>query len=330
MPTNHQCWKTAINNYNSKNRKIMKTIILKWNPAISCVSMEDMKWAVQELWNSLESDFNWSIYDWEKAEKGDRVFMLRVGRGKVGIIASGWLSSDAYEGEDWRGTDEKRHYADILFDVMIHPQRNNILDTKVLQKEIPTVDWKGGHSGVVISEEEAARLESVWNNFLKENAHLFEPETENTFNSLLVRAWGIAINAHKGQVDKAGKDYFTSHVMDVYEKVTPLYDEDYNICITDIVALLHDVVEDTDWTIDALREQGFTEEILEALMCVTKKEGESYERFVERSKSNRFAREVKIADLRSNMDITRLNEITDKDVERLRKYHKAYKFLSAE
>ena len=131
-------------------------------------------------------------------------------------------------------------------------------------------------------------------------------------------------------MDKAGKDYFTSHVMDVYEKVTPLYDEDYNICITDIVALLHDVVEDTDWTIDALREQGFTEEILEALMCVTKKEGESYERFVERSKSNRFAREVKIADLRSNMDITRLNEITDKDVERLRKYHKAYKFLTAE
>lgn len=183
---------------------------------------------------------------------------------------------------------------------------------------------------VIISEEEAARLESVWNNFLKENPHLFEPETDNTFSSLLVRAWGIAINAHKGQVDKAGKDYFTSHVMDVYEKVTPLYDEDYNICITDVVALLHDVVEDTDWTIDALREQGFTEEILQALMCVTKKEGESYERFVERSKSNRFAREVKIADLRSNMDITRLNEITDKDVERLRKYHKAYKFLTAE
>ena len=112
--------------------------------------------------------------------------------------------------------------------------------------------------------------------------------------------------------------------------MSPLYDEDYNICITDVVALLHDVVEDTDWTIDALREQGFTEEILEALMCVTKKEGESYGRFVERSKANRFAREVKIADLRSNMDITRLNEITDKDVERLRKYHKAYKFLTAE
>lgn len=308
----------------------MKTIILKWNPAISSVSMEDMKWAIQERWVSLDSDFNWSIHDWEKVEKGDRVFMLRVGRGKVGIIASGWLSSDTYEGDDWRGTDEKRRYADILFDVMIYPQRNNILDAKILQKEIPSVDWKGGHSGVVISEEEAAKLESVWKNFLKDNSYLFEPETDNTFCGLLVRAWGIAINAHKGQVDKVGKDYFESHVMDVYDKVEPLFDKDGNDCVTEIVALLHDVVEDTDWTTDALREQGFSEEILEALMCVTKQEGETYEQFVERAKSNRFACKVKIADLRSNMDITRLNEITDEDIERLRMYHKAYKFLTAE
>lgn len=308
----------------------MKTIILKWNPAISSVSMEDMQWSIKETWDTLDSDFNWSIYDWEKAEKGDRIFMLRVGRGKVGIMASGWLSSDTYEGDDWRGTDEKRRYADILFDVMIYPQRNNILDTKTLQKEIPSVDWKGGHSGVVISDEEASKLESVWHNFLKENDDLFQPETENTFFSLLVRAWGIAINAHKGQVDKAGKDYFEAHIMDVFNKVDSIYDEDENVCVTEIVALLHDVVEDTDWTPERLRAQGFTDEILESLACVTKKEGEDYQHFVERAKANRFAKAVKIADLKSNMDVTRLNEITDVDVERLRKYHKAYKFLTSE
>ena len=308
----------------------MKTIILKWNPAISSVTMEDMQWSISETWDTLDSDFNWSIYDWEKAEKGDRVFMLRVGRGKVGIMASGWLSSDIYEGDDWRGTDEKRRYADILFDVMIYPQRNNILDTKTLQKEIPSVDWKGGHSGVVISDEEASKLESVWHNFLKENDDLFQPETENTFNSLLVRAWGIAINAHKGQVDKAGKNYFEAHILDVFNKVDSIYDEDENVCVTEIVALLHDVVEDTDWTIEKLREQGFTDDILDALACVTKKDGENYEQFVERAKANRFAKAVKIADLKSNMDVTRLNEITDVDVERLRKYHRAYKFLNAE
>lgn len=308
----------------------MKTFILKWNPAISSVSMDDMKWAVEDAWNSLDSDFNWSVFEWEKAEKGDRVFMLRVGRGKVGIMASGWFASDPYEGDDWRGTDEKRHYADILFDVMIYPQRNKILDTKTLQAEIPSVDWKGGHSGVVISEEEATQLESVWKRFLTENEDLFEPENDNTFESLLVRAWGIAINAHKGQVDKAGKDYFEAHIMDVYRKVKPLYDADDNVCITEIVALLHDVVEDTDWTFESLKEQGFTDEILEALACVTKQEGEGYQHFVERAKPNCYAKEVKIADLKSNMDITRLAELTDKDIERLRKYHKAYKFLASE
>ena len=308
----------------------MKTFILKWNPAISSVSMDDMKWLVFDAYDSLDDEFNWSIREWEKAEKGDRVFMLRVGRGKVGIMASGWLSSDPYEDDDWRGgTDRRLHYADIRFDVLIYPLRNNVLDTKMLQREIPSVDWKGGHSGVLISEEEGIRLEEVWRQFLAENKPQFAPDAGNTFQSLLVRAWGIAFNAHKGQVDKGGKDYFEAHVIKVYDNVVRLYDDDNN-CVTEIVALLHDVVEDTDWTIERLRLQGFTDEMLEALQCVTRQDGESYDHFIERLKPNRYARAVKIADLKSNMDITRLNEITDEDVERLRKYHRAYKTLMAE
>lgn len=308
----------------------MNTFILKWNPAVSSVSMDDMKWSVCYACNSLDSDFNWSVHDWEKAEKGDRVFLLRVGRGKVGIMASGWLCSDPYEDDGWRGMGGSCHYADILFDVMIYPLRNNILSTKTLQRKIPTVDWKGGHSGVLISDEDAGMLEGVWMDFLTENRHLFEDGVGNTFRSLAVRAWGIAINAHKWQVDKGGKNYFEAHVMNVYDNVEPLYDEDCN-CVTKIVALLHDVVEDTDWTIGRLRAQGFTDEMLEALACVTRQEDESYEHFIERLKPNRYARKVKISDLRNNMDITRLNEITDADVERLRKYHRAYKnLMSAE
>lgn len=305
----------------------MKTFILKWNPTISSVSMDDMKWSVCNAFDSLDSDFNWSVYDWEKAEKGDRVFLLRVGRGKVGIMASGWFSSATYEGDDWRGTDGKCYYADILFDVMIYPQRNNILDTRTLQREVPTVDWKGGHSGVLITEDEAARLEEVWMHFLSENQQQFGPEAESTFKSMKIRAWGIAINAHKGQVDKGGKDYFEAHVMKVYDNVRCFFDAHGN-CVTEIVALLHDVVEDTDWTIERLRAQGFTDEMLEALACVTRQDNESYDHFIERLNPNRYAREVKIADLESNMDITRLSEITDADVERLRKYLKAYKILT--
>lgn len=117
--------------------------------------------------------------------------------------------------------------------------------------------------------------------------------------------------------------------MDVYHTVTPLYDEDDNLCITEIVALLHDVIEDTDWNIDLLRDEGFTDDILEALSCITKQKDEDYQHFIERIKHNRFAKAVKIADLTNNMDITRLNDITEADVERLRKYHKAYKLLTS-
>ena len=291
--------------------------------------MDDMKWAVQDSCDYLEPELNWSIHEWEKAEKGDRVFMLRVGRGKVGIVASGWLSSDPYEGDDWRGSDKMRHYADILFDTMIYPMRNNILDTKTLQKEIPTVEWTGGHSGVLITDEEANKLEHLWNSFLKENSQMFGPKVRSTFSGPLIRAWGIAFNAHRGQVDKAGNSYFETHVRDVFRRVDLLYDDEMN-CITEIVALLHDVVEDTDWTIEKLREYGFTEEMLDAFDCVTMREGEDYDHFIQRAKANRYARKVKIADLKSNMDITRLPEITDADVERLRKYLKAYKYLTAE
>lgn len=307
----------------------MKTFILKWNPAISSVDMESMLWEIEELDDSLYSEFNWSIFEWEKAEKGDRVFMLKVGRGKTGIIGSGWLLSDPYEDEDWRGTNQKRHYADILFDVLIYPQRNKILESKMLQQAIPSVDWKGGHSGVCISEKETKELERVWRDFLGESTPLFTAHQDTIFQSLLTRAWGIAFNAHKGQVDKAGKDYFTAHVMDVYDRVDLMYDNE-NICVTEIVALLHDVVEDSDWTFEQLQEQGFTTSVLEALDCVTKREGEDYEHFVQRSSSNQFAKAVKIADLQSNMDLTRLNELTDADFERLRKYHKAYRYLTQE
>lgn len=307
----------------------MNTYILKWNPAISCFKMEDMHYEINEAWDSLDTDFNWSIYEWEKAQKGDRIFFLRVGRGKTGIIASGWLSSAPYMDDDWRNSEKKSYYADVIFDVMTYPRQNNILDTKILQKEIPSVDWKGGHSGVSVTAEEANALELLWKKFLNQNKKQFEPNSNNTFHSLLIRAWGIAFNAHKGQVDKNGNDYFETHIMDVYHTVTPLYDEDDNLCITEIVALLHDVIEDTDWNIDQLRNEGFTDDILEALSCITKQKDEDYQHFIERIKHNRFAKAVKIADLTNNMDITRLNDITDADVERLRKYHKAYKLLTS-
>lgn len=140
--------------------------------------------------------------------------------------------------------------------------------------------------------------------------------------STLQRALAIATEAHKGQFDKSGKDYI-GHPLRVMEMGRT---EDEKI-----VGVLHDVVEDTDWTFEALEEEGFSKEVIDALRCVTKlSENENYDDFIERVKKNPLATTVKINDLTDNMDIRRLPYLSDKDVKRLKKYLKAYKRLIGE
>lgn len=140
--------------------------------------------------------------------------------------------------------------------------------------------------------------------------------------STLQRALAIATEAHKGQFDKSGKDYI-GHPLRVME-MGRIEDEK-------IVGVLHDVVEDTDWTFEALEEEGFSKEVIDALRCVTKlSENENYDDFIERVKKNPLATTVKINDLTDNMDIRRLPYLSDKDVKRLKKYLKAYKRLIGE
>lgn len=135
---------------------------------------------------------------------------------------------------------------------------------------------------------------------------------------MLVKAIQIAVSAHKEQVDKSGQPYILHliRVMDAGET------EQEKIC-----GVLHDLVEDTDWTFEKLENEGFSEKIISALKCVTKQENEDYDIFIDRIKANRLAIKVKLNDLRDNMDITRLFRITEKDRERLNKYLKAYQEL---
>ena len=140
--------------------------------------------------------------------------------------------------------------------------------------------------------------------------------------STLERAIQIATEAHKGQLDKAGRDYI-GHPLRVME-MGKTEDEK-------IVGVLHDVIEDTDWTFERLEAEGFSREVIEALRCVTKLvENENYDDFIERVKKNPLAVAVKINDLTDNMDIRRLPYLSDKDVKRLKKYLKAYKKLTGE
>ena len=140
--------------------------------------------------------------------------------------------------------------------------------------------------------------------------------------STIERAIQIATEAHKGHFDKAGREYI-GHPIRVME-MGKTKDEK-------IVGVLHDVIEDTDWTFERLEAEGFSQEVINALRCVTKtSENENYDEFIDRVKKNPLAASVKINDLTDNMDIRRLPYLSDKDVKRLKKYLKAYKRLTGE
>lgn len=136
---------------------------------------------------------------------------------------------------------------------------------------------------------------------------------------LLERAAEICLSAHKGQRDKSGRAYFM-HPMRVALR-----------CKTDeerIVALLHDVVEDSHIGAEELRNEGFPENIVEAVMSVTHKEGEEYDDFVARAAQNRIGREVKKHDLEDNLDTLRLESIDETMRMRFNRYLKAFRFLT--
>ena len=139
------------------------------------------------------------------------------------------------------------------------------------------------------------------------------------FDELREKAMQIAIKVHNGQVDKGGNDYI-NHPIRVSENCS--LDDDK------IVALLHDTIEDGDITAEYLIMQGFPHDIVDAVLSVSRNKDEGYFDFILRCKANPIGRRVKIADLKDNMDITRLNELTEKDINRLKKYHKAYKMLN--
>ena len=137
---------------------------------------------------------------------------------------------------------------------------------------------------------------------------------------MIEKAIEIALNTHKEQTDKNGQPYIL-HVMRVGLRGRTENEK--------IVGILHDVVEDSDWTFDKLAKEGFSETILSALECLTKKsEDEPYEEFIERVKKNPLAVSVKLNDLEDNMDIRRMEVVQEKDVKRLNKYLKAYKELA--
>lgn len=133
----------------------------------------------------------------------------------------------------------------------------------------------------------------------------------------------IAASAFLMKTDKAGKPYIL-HCLRVMHK---LHSDDEEL---NTIAVLHDLLEDVSelWSVDSLRTRGFSERVLQALLILTHKKGQTYEDYIKVVATNSDAVKVKLADLRDNSNITRLKGLRKKDFDRIEKYHKAYVYLS--
>ena len=136
--------------------------------------------------------------------------------------------------------------------------------------------------------------------------------------SNLARVIEIAATAHEEQTRLDGSPYILHPLRLMFQLEGDLQQ---------MAAVLHDVVEDTEWTFEDLRKEGFDEALIEALDCLTRREGESYKEFIDRLVPNPVARAVKIADLEDNMNLKQLERVTENDLKRTAKYHKHWKRL---
>ena len=140
------------------------------------------------------------------------------------------------------------------------------------------------------------------------------------YTPMTKQAMKLSFEAHKGQKDKSGLPY-AYHPFHLAEQMT---DEE-----TTIVALLHDVAEDTDMTVDDIQKMGFSEATCDALRMLTHDEGVPYMDYVAKIKENPIAKAVKLVDLRHNSDLSRLDDVTEEDLERVEKYKAAIELLES-
>ena len=138
------------------------------------------------------------------------------------------------------------------------------------------------------------------------------------YTEMTKKALKLCFEAHKEQIDKSGMPY----VFHPFHLAEQMQDEE-----STIVALLHDVIEDTEYTLEDLRKMGFGDSVLAAIDLMTHEDGVPYMDYVEKIKTDPIARTVKLADLRHNSDMTRLDVVTSRDQERAEKYLTAIKLL---
>ena len=157
----------------------MATVIFKWNPGFS--SYEMMRY-LEDLCNAAENNefyYNWSVWDFDKIKKGDRFYWVKLGYGAKGIVGCGEITSGPYKDDDWSGKNRPTYYVDFMPQILINPDALPILDMRTLEAEIPDFEWGKGHSGLILTDEQAKHLDEIWKTFVEKNMDLFNERANN-------------------------------------------------------------------------------------------------------------------------------------------------------
>ena len=142
-----------------------QTFVMRWNPELSSHKVVDFEHAMEDFYDD-GFYYDWSIFDYEKVHVGDRFFMLKVGNGNTGIVMSGIIVSLPYKDEDWSGKGRDVRYVRMIPDCMVHPDKTEIISTQSLDEELPGVNWNEGHSGVLLTNEQAGKFDELWHNYM--------------------------------------------------------------------------------------------------------------------------------------------------------------------
>ena len=152
-----------------------KTFVMRWNTDISNYKLSEFEDAMEDFFDE-GFYYDWSIWDYQKAHIGDHFYMIRTGEGKNGVVMRGTIIGTPYPDEDWSGKGRKVYYIRMSLSNMIHPERTPLLlTTDELTEGIPDFNWKGGHSGEILSDAQADKLEKVWKDYI-ERTHAISSE----------------------------------------------------------------------------------------------------------------------------------------------------------
>ena len=172
-----------------------KSYLLRWNTAVSNFKIKDFE-KCMDMFRDEDFRLSWSIWDWQDVRAGDKVYLLRVGEGKTGIVMRGEIISDSYVDKDWSGKGRIVHYVDFKVTEMMHPEKAVIPTTDDLAENWSDIEWNGGHSGTLLSNRDAYSLDKYFDRYLVDNREQFSDSEDN----------GIALSAEK--IPSEYKDYF--------------------------------------------------------------------------------------------------------------------------